>query len=84
VAEGHAGRAIARASPDAFIDTQRTRCSIASLCRRYHVTTAGFYAWLGREESAHAKQLMRAGGLRAKAVRGYRAKMNSPAGELGR
>jgi putative transposase len=27
-----------------------------SLCRRYHVTTQGFYAWLGRAESAHAKQ----------------------------
>ena len=89
-----------------------------SLCRRYRVTTSGFYAWLGRAESAHAKQnrvlsteitrlfvqhherygspriyrllvnaggsvsrrrvahLMRAAGLRAKAVRGYRAKAN--------
>jgi transposase InsO family protein len=82
------------------------------------VTTAGFYAWLDREESAHAKQdrvliteitrlfrqhkerygsprlhqalvlagwcvsrrrvahLMRVAGLRAKAVQGYRAKVN--------
>lgn len=82
------------------------------------MTAAGFYAWRGREESAHAKQnrvlskeivrlftvhkerygsprlhralvsagwcvsrrrvahLMRAAGLRAKAVRGYRAKVN--------
>ena len=40
----------------AFIDTQRTRFSVVSLCRRYHVTTPGFYAWLGRDESAHAKQ----------------------------
>ena len=82
------------------------------------MTPAGFYAWLGRQESAHAKQnrvltkeivrlftqqkerygsprlhqalvnagwcvsrrrvalLMRAAGLRAKAVRGYRAKVN--------
>jgi len=27
-----------------------------SLCRRYGVTTAGFYAWRGRGESLHAKQ----------------------------
>ena len=27
-----------------------------SLCRRYGVTTAGFYAWRGRAESLHAKQ----------------------------
>ncbi len=89
-----------------------------SLCRRYHVTAQGFYAWLGRAESAHAKQdrvltteitrlfaqhkersgsprlhqalvlagwcvsrrrvahLMRMAGLRAKAVQGYRAKVN--------
>lgn len=89
-----------------------------SLCRRYRVTASGFYAWLRRGESAHAKQnrvlsreitrlfvlhkerygsprvhrllctagwsvsrrrvahLMRAAGLRAKAVRGYRAKAN--------
>lgn len=82
------------------------------------MTAAGFYAWRGREDSAHAKQnrvlskeivrlftvhkerygsprlhralvsagwcvsrrrvahLMRAAGLRAKAVRGYRAKVN--------
>ena len=82
------------------------------------MTAAGFYAWRGRQESAHAKQnriltteitrlfvlhqerygsprlyramiatgwsvsrrrvahLMRAAGLRAKAVRGYRAKVN--------
>ena len=91
---------------------------MTSLCRRYHVTSGGFYAWLRREESARAKQdriltkvitrlfhhhkerygspriyqllikagwsvsrrriarLMRAAGLRAKAVRGYRAKVN--------
>jgi putative transposase len=89
---------------------------VTSLCRRYHVTPAGFYAWRRREESAHAKQnrvltteiarlfathkerygsprlyrlllsagwsvsrrrvahLMRVAGLRARAVRGYRAK----------
>ena len=89
---------------------------MTALCRRYSVTTAGFYAWRRRRESAHAKQdraltteitrlfaqhrerygsprihqllrhagsrvsrrrvarLMRAAGLRAKAVRGYRAK----------
>jgi transposase InsO family protein len=89
-----------------------------SLCRRYHVTAQGFYAWLARAESAHAKQdrvltaeitrlfqlhkerygsprihealqlagwcvsrrrvahLMRVAGLRAKAVQGYRAKVN--------
>jgi putative transposase len=29
---------------------------VTSLCRRYHVTTSGFYAWLGRAESPHAKQ----------------------------
>ena len=29
---------------------------MTSLCRRYRVTTGGFYAWLGREESRHAKQ----------------------------
>jgi putative transposase len=29
---------------------------VTSLCRRYHVTTAGFYAWRRRGESAHAKQ----------------------------
>ena len=40
----------------AFIDTQRTRFGVVSLCRCYHVTTPGFYAWLGRDESAHAKQ----------------------------
>jgi putative transposase len=89
---------------------------VTTLCRRYRVTTAGFYAWRRRGESAHAKQdrmlsdaitalftahqqrygsprihralrqagwrvsrrrvarLMRAAGLCAKAVRGYRAK----------
>ena len=92
--------------------------SVASLCRRYGVTAAGFYAWRRRGESAHAEQdralareitrlfhqhharygsprlycllqragwqvsrrrvarLMRAAGLRAKAVRGYRPKAN--------
>ncbi len=91
---------------------------MTSLCQRYHVTPGGFYAWLDREDSAHAKQdrvlikeiarlfvrhkerygsprihhllvtagwsvsrrrvarLMRAAGLRAKAVQGYRAKAN--------
>ena len=29
---------------------------MTSLCRRYQVTAAGFYAWRRREESAHAKQ----------------------------
>ena len=29
---------------------------MTSLCRRYRVTTGGFYAWLGRAESGHAKQ----------------------------
>lgn len=92
--------------------------SVVSLCRRYGVTTAGFYAWRRRGESRHAQRdrvltaaigrlfrahqdrygsprlhralcragwvvsrrrvarLMRAAGLRAKAVRGYRAKAN--------
>ncbi len=101
----------------AFIDTQRAQFSVASLCRRYGVTPAGFYAWRRRGVSAHAEQdrvlsqeiarrfrqhherygsprlhqllvnagwtvsrrrvarLMRAAGLRAKAVRGYRAKV---------
>ena len=90
---------------------------MTSLCRRYSVTTAGFYAWRRRGESAHAEQdralsseirrlfllhrerygspriqrllssagwsvsrrrvarLMRVAGLRARAVRGYRAKV---------
>lgn len=89
---------------------------MTSLCRRYAVTPAGFYAWRRRPVSAHAEQdrtlsativqlfhrhrgyygspriqrllasagwrvsrrrvarLMREAGLRAKAVRGYRAK----------
>jgi putative transposase len=89
---------------------------VSSLCRRYGVSTAGFYAWQRRGESAHAEQdrllsteitrlftahaqrygsprlhrllteagwrvsrrrvarLMRAAGLCAKAVRGYRPK----------
>jgi transposase InsO family protein len=89
---------------------------VTSLCQRYGVTAAGFYAWRRRGESAHAEQdrslsrriaalfaahqerygsprihrllrhagcvvsrrrvarLMRQAGLRAKAVRGYRAK----------
>ena len=88
------------------------------MCRRYHVTPSGFYAWCRRSESAHAEQdrrllaeierlflahaerygspriyrrlvdagwtvsrrrvarLMRTAGLRAKAVQGYRAKVN--------
>ena len=29
---------------------------MTSLCRRYRVTAAGFYAWRRRGESAHAKQ----------------------------
>jgi putative transposase len=29
---------------------------VTSLCRRYRVTVAGFYAWRRRGESAHAKQ----------------------------
>lgn len=29
---------------------------MTSRCRRYHVTSGGFYARLRREESAHAKQ----------------------------
>ncbi len=91
---------------------------MTTLCRRLHVTRAGFYAWRARGVSAHAKQdrvlnteicrlfarhrerygsprihhllntagwcvsrrrvarLMRLAGLRAKAVRGYRAKAN--------
>ena len=40
----------------AFIDTQRARVCVVSLCRRYGVTPAGFYAWRGRGESLHAKQ----------------------------
>ena len=40
----------------AFIDTQRTRFGVVSLCRRYHVTTQGVSAWLDRSESAHATQ----------------------------
>lgn len=89
---------------------------MSALCRRYLVTTAGFYAWRRRGESDHARQdrvlsreierlfalhrerygsprihhelatagwrvsrrrvarLMRAAGMRAKAVQGYRAK----------
>ncbi len=100
----------------AFIATQRAAFSVVSLCRRYDVTAAGFYAWHRRAESTHAKQdrllseeigrlfqkhqgrygsprvyrqlvdagwrtsrrrvarLMRAAGLRARAVQGYRAK----------
>jgi hypothetical protein len=103
----------------AFIDhlvTQYEGHAVAPLCRRYHVTPSGFYAWRRRKASAHAIQdrcltteicrrfaahqgrygsprlhrelvnagwtcsrrrvarLMRAAGLRAKAVRGYRAK----------
>ena len=40
----------------AFIDTQREHFSVTSLCRRYGVTTAGFYAWRRRGESARAEQ----------------------------
>jgi transposase-like protein len=40
----------------AFIDTQRPYFSVASLCRRYGVTPAGFYAWRCRGESVHAEQ----------------------------
>ena len=40
----------------AFIDTQRARFSVVSLCRRYQVTPTGFYAWLRRPESDRAKQ----------------------------
>jgi transposase InsO family protein len=103
----------------AFIDhlvTEHPGLKVAPLCRRYHVTRAGFSAWRNRDVSAHARQdrelttaivrvfaqheqcygspriyrelihagwtvsrrrvarLMRAAGLRAKAVRGYRAK----------
>ena len=29
---------------------------MTALCRRYLVTTSGFYAWRRRGESAHAKQ----------------------------
>jgi putative transposase len=89
---------------------------VTALCRRLHVTPAGFYAWRARGVSAHAEQdrvltseigrlfarhrerygsprihhvlcaagwrvsrrrvarLMRLAGLRARAVRGYRAK----------
>ena len=40
----------------AFIETHRTHVSVASLCRRYGVTAAGFYVWRRRGESAHAEQ----------------------------
>jgi putative transposase len=103
----------------AFIDdlvTQYEGHHVAPLCRRYAVTSSGFYAWRQRQDSAHTVQdraltteiircfaqhhgrygsprlhrelveggwivsrrriarLMRAAGLRAKAVCGYRAK----------
>ena len=90
--------------------------NVTRLCRHCRVTRAGYYAWRGRPQSAHAEQdrcfllqitrlftahgarygsprihqaleregwtisrrrvarLMRYAGLRAKAVRGYRAK----------
>jgi len=40
----------------AFIETQRAAFSVTSLCRRYGVTAAGFYAWRCRGVSAHAEQ----------------------------
>ncbi len=100
----------------AFIATQRAHVRVSSLCRRYGVSPAGFYAWQRRGESPRAQQdrilsteitalftaheqcygsprihrlltrtgwrvsrrrvarLMRAAGLCAKAVRGYRPK----------
>jgi hypothetical protein len=35
---------------------RRTAFSVRSLCRRYGVTAAGFYAWRRRGRSAHAEQ----------------------------
>ena len=35
---------------------QRAEVGVTALCRRYLVTTAGFYAWRRRGVSAHAKQ----------------------------
>jgi len=40
----------------AFIEAERAHHSVASLCRRYAVTPAGFYAWRRRGVSAHAEQ----------------------------
>ena len=40
----------------AFIETHHAQGGVSALCRRYLVTTAGFYAWRRRGESDHAKQ----------------------------
>src|SRR5262249_52341104 len=43
----------------AFIDhlvVEHDGLHVAPLCRRYHVTRAGYYAWRHRDESAHTLQ----------------------------
>jgi transposase InsO family protein len=39
----------------AFIDAKKAQFSVADLCRVLKVRRSGYYAWLGREESARSK-----------------------------
>jgi len=51
---------------------------VTALCRRYLVTTAGFYAWRRRGESAHAKQDRRLSTAIARLFAQHRARYGSP------
>src|SRR5262245_45832679 len=39
----------------AFIDGKKAKFPVSDLCRVLKVRRSGYYAWLGREESAHSK-----------------------------
>jgi putative transposase len=57
----------------ALVDAEKAMYSIAEMCEWLEVSRSGFYAWLGRPESAHAVEDRRLGVLvRAAHERGRR------------
>ena len=44
-----------------FIAAQKAEHTVTILCRCLRVTRSGFYAWPGRAESTHAREVLRSG-----------------------